>query len=165
MAFAIGAISLCMAMAQMHFTVHELAGGQLSGWPLAVQVACCAALMAFAGWIVLRSEQDWTKPAGLDYASFRKHGWSTSRTVIVALSLMLTATLASKVDVVAMSMFELQLAVLIAVGYASWCATGLALLWSLVCSHGGGGWPLQGAPVPLAPIRPRLSARRALVPA
>lgn len=164
-AVAITGVLVCMAMALMHLSVTAFANGQFDGVSLIAQVAGGVAMMFVAGWVILKCEQEWTKPAKLDWASFRRHGWSWSRTVIVALSVLLTAVPLSKLNLVGMGSAELSVVLVVAAGYAMWCATGLAVLWALARSTGGPGWPLQGSPVPLVPYRPRLAERRALVPA
>lgn len=161
-------VLVCMAMAQVQLLMNAAASGQwaLVDDPLVV-VARAFASLAITAWIVQRCETSWLRPAKLDWRSFRREGWTSHRTAVVAIS----CTLAwihlresgfFEAVVLYAPMVELQTRVVIACGFAMWCAVAVSLLWSLASSIDGGGGGLQGAFVPLVPASPRKRQARAL---
>ncbi len=152
---------LCMALALMHALAHSAASGSdLQSWQPKSILAGILLAVGVALWVIWKCESGWLRESGLDLRGYRKFGWTQSRSVILLLSMVMTALAFRHARIQHATALDLQLLIAIGGGYAMWCVTALSLLWSLVPKRGGGG--LQGAPVPVAPLLPNLRRRLSL---
>lgn len=157
-------ILVAMATCEIQVFLQFVASGrQLSDYDAMPRLILGLLAVATVLAVIWRCETHWTKAGKLDYASFRRTGWTNSRTVIVIFSLLTAVGMLSGTNLTEQCEQQLRFTLVLACGYALWCAVAYSVLWSLFSSFDPGEF--QAALVPRVPISPRLLARRELMPA